>query len=972
MKKILMKRLESAILCIMMVFSTISPNVVMAADMPKTETTTKTAKEGKKVSVHGRKTTFPVHAIHKTGSDKENFVIVIMGDGYTKDQQDDFLETAKSRAKNMLRWSPYKEYSDRINIYAVQVVSNQDGMSEYGGNSKDTYFHVKGTGKAAIFSGDGADKARALRTELEMKYLDEGATVGTIHILSNSTSDCAASMNSLFSFSTKGSNIDATTHEIAHSIGRLGDEYERYTDYPNTSATADSNTIKWRKLLGFRGVGVTQAGTDTAFAPSRKCMMRWLGQDFCEVCKIELATKLSDAEQVSNPEPLYVANPEITIPHSSTGTLDTDSENYRITEKNIIKANGKDLEFRTVVQNMINKEQSLEISLCIKDKDGKEKYGKTQKYSIPALSNSYAPDEARESLSVVITDVKNLEKGDKLEGKVIDTSTNEVLATDKTASQEWSTVNLQYQLKDENGKEVPGTTTSIVHVPKGSTYTLRKPDLTGYSYVESDVNGNKVEVTKDSFDITYYYTKNSSPVDNENLKPVECKSSPVHVTYDGQSHSFDIQAGEGVHFLYSDTKEGPYIKKELSNYKNAGNYTVYFEAFSDSARTVYGEAYLEIEKVVTGLKLISETSKLNGGGTITLKLEKENISEKDSVRVSCDDSEISLVQGENDTWTATLPDKTKTYTFTAHHIRYDETNYTQSEDSSCQVSVTGTSKPNGNAGSSGGSSGGGAAGGGSGGGVAGETPEKPPAEKPETKPEETPGSKPETPKPEIPDVKPSQKPSNSKENGEVVVSVKPTTTKNNTKIENIYNVVKDALEKVQQEDKKAKNIIVTIKSDGKTSKKVNLRLDQLTLNLLVNKEVKGLQLDSGNVKLILNQESLKEVKRQIPTDAYLKADRIGKNILSSKAKKIVGNRPIYDLAIIGANKKQLTNLKKGKITVEIPYTPSKKEKKKKLFVYSVKKKGNVTELSKATYNAKTKTIKVTTNKLAKIAVGYKR
>lgn len=65
------------------------------------------------------KTIFPVHVIHKTGDDKENFVIVIMGDGYTADEQDKFLQDAKQKAQGMLRWSPYKEYSDHINIYAV-------------------------------------------------------------------------------------------------------------------------------------------------------------------------------------------------------------------------------------------------------------------------------------------------------------------------------------------------------------------------------------------------------------------------------------------------------------------------------------------------------------------------------------------------------------------------------------------------------------------------------------------------------------------------------------------------------------------------------------------------------------------------------------------------------------------------------------------------------------------------------------
>ena len=206
----------------------------------------------------------------KTGDDKENFVIVIMGDGYTAGQQDQFLEDATQKARGMLTWSPYREYSDRINIYAVQAVSNEPGIGVYGGKSPDTYFHVKVYGKAAGFTNGGDERAKALRTELEENYLDEGANVGTIHILCNDTGSYGASVNPLFSFSTNSEdNSDGTAmaHEIAHSIGRLGDEYERYTNKPNTSDTANPDTIKWSKMLGFRGIGITTAGTDTAFAP---------------------------------------------------------------------------------------------------------------------------------------------------------------------------------------------------------------------------------------------------------------------------------------------------------------------------------------------------------------------------------------------------------------------------------------------------------------------------------------------------------------------------------------------------------------------------------------------------------------------------------------------------------------------------------------------------------------------------------
>ena len=432
----------------------------------------------------------------------------------------------------MLRWSPYKEYSDHINIYAVQAVSNESGISVYGGKNADTYFHVKVYGKAAGFSNGGDEKAKELRQDLEQNYLDRGANVATIHVLCNSEGSYGASVNSLFSFSTNSEDNEdgmVMAHETAHSIGGLGDEYERYTNKPNTSDTSNPDTIKWSKMLGFRGIGVIMAGTETAFAPSRECMMRWLGQPFCEVCKMELARKLNNTDYVSKPAEIYVSNPEISIPHSKTGTLDRDSEKYRISEKNITKTNNTDLEFRTVVQNLVNREQHLKMSFQIIGVDGKTvKYQEEKTYTIPALSSSYNPDEARESLSIVFSDVYGLSNGDRLDGKVINVDTGEVFATDKTAEQEWSRVNIHYQVKNADGTStlLPCVDTATVYVPKNSTYILRNPELSGYILAGNSLNQDELKVTEADTDITYYYqVKSDQPEETPTMTPTVTPSA---------------------------------------------------------------------------------------------------------------------------------------------------------------------------------------------------------------------------------------------------------------------------------------------------------------------------------------------------------------------------------------------------------------------------------------------------------------
>lgn len=858
------------------------------------------------------KTTFPVQVIHKTGDDKENFVIVIMGDGYTAGQQDQFLEDATQKARGMLTWSPYREYSDRINIYAVQAVSNEPGIGVYGGKSPDTYFHVKVYGKAAGFTNGGDERAKALRTELEENYLDEGANVGTIHILCNDTGSYGASVNPLFSFSTNSEdNSDGTAmaHEIAHSIGRLGDEYERYTNKPNTSDTANPDTIKWSKMLGFRGIGITTAGTDTAFAPSRECMMRRLGQPFCEVCKMELARKLNNTDYVSRPAALYISDPEVSIAHSKTATLDRDSEKYRITESNITKANDDDLEFRTVVQNMVNKEQHLKMSFRIIGADGiTVKYSEEQEFTIPALTNSYNPDAARESLSIVLHDVYGLTKGDRLDGKIVDMDTQEVLATDKTANQAWSTVNIHYQLKMEDGTEtdLPATKTSIVHAPRNSTYTLRNPELSGYACVGNSVDQDKITITEDSMDIVYYYQENNDSSGDEDQEIAECTTRTVTVPYDSNRHTFDIRPGEGVNLRYSMKEDGPYTIEELPAYTDAGKYTIYFEASSDSAKSCYGQASLEITKAVTELNLLATPAGSEGAGSVTLKVLKQGISADEPVDITCNDSSITLVKKENDQWTVSLPNKTKTYSFTAKYN--GNKNYAGSE-AACQVIVKEKKTQTG-----------------SGALEAPEGPEEPTTEKP-------------TP----------QKPTPQKPAPEEPATEKPTPEK--------------------KPDKKIKNKTIRIKCKSRKGKKQVLKVSKSTLNRLIDNEAKALQLEYGNVIITMDRNALKEIKKQMNSDVYFHVKKLDKRILSSKAGKIVKKRPMYEISVTGAKKKTLGKLKKGKVTVKIHYKISKKEKKKDLFAYTINKKGNVKKISKSYYDSKKQTVNFTTKSFSKFAVG---
>ena len=881
-------------------------------------------------------TTFPVHVIHKTGDDRENFVIVIMGEGYTKEQQEKFLQDATEKVQGMLTWSPYKEYSDRINIYAIQTVSNEAGVGVMNSNTNpDTCFHVQTYGKSCYLPNDGEEKARALRAELENQYLDTGATVGTIHIICNTTANIGSSSNSLFSFSANSEENeggDVMTHEMAHSIGRLGDEYDKNIMGENISDTSDPDKIKWKKLLGFRGVGITAAGTESVFAPGRVCMMRDLGNPFCEVCKMELARRLNNRDYVSRPQSVYVCDPEITIPHSRTGTLDRDSANFRINEKNISNANGQDLEFRTVVQNMVDAPQHLKMTFRIIGADDTVKYKAEKQYTVQAHSNWYDPDAARESLSVILPNVTGLSSGDRLEGQVIDEATGEILATDKTAEQKWSSVTLRYMLKNEDGTKsvVPNVAPATVYVPKNSAYTLRSPDLYGYTCVGNSENQGQINITEDQREITYYYQKNAGRL--------EIQTTPVAVTYDGKPHTFDVQQEAGVQIHYSLTENGPYTLTELPSYTQAGTYQIYFKAEKPSFNPSYGTAVLEIAKAATNMQLTAKTDHIKGAGEVELELSRQGLPADASVQMTCDVSGITLQEKEKDHWTASLPNETKAYTFTVSYSGNE--NYAESK-AACTVRVTAEHSQTG---------------GGAGGVSAGDDGTSPAPDHSKEEPDRV------TP--------PADRPASV---SPIRVTAKPVVKNETVKVKNVAATLEKAIIKAEKKsDSSIKDLPVEITYDtGKTKsdKKLLFELDQQAVDLLVEKNVKELKLNSGDVNLTLDTKSLKEIDKKMNSVVTFSIQKVDNKKLSAKAKKIIGERPVYDLSVTGGKKKQSFKLKHGQVHVAISYQASKKENKEKIFAYKIDENGAAVKIPGSYYDPATKTVHFVCSDVSTVAVG---
>ena len=374
--------------------------------------------------------TIPVYTIQKTRSDTENMVILICGEGYTKSQQQKFINDVKKVWEGAMQHEPYRSYADRFNVYALCTASESSFNS---GDS--TFFDVvidkssgpmiglsKSISKNHIFERcigpafleEIHDAHIPKKTDPNSSYwvgnnspLSEYEPFYYVHkyinqfaVLVNTTQDFGGShrnyergIHYLVTPADSARAQKTFTHELGHGLLELGDEYmsstTQQTDLTslNVAHTHDPNNVKWKQLLGFRKTYTCNAlGYGNAYNSSYECLMRDTTYQFCEVCKLQGYKRMS---QLVGGKSLYVAAPEV---KKYTGKYSASSDftdatyngyvnfaNYRNgvllsgAEKNKFGTHmvGEKIELRTIIQNLSDTaERYVTMKLWIKRADG--------------------------------------------------------------------------------------------------------------------------------------------------------------------------------------------------------------------------------------------------------------------------------------------------------------------------------------------------------------------------------------------------------------------------------------------------------------------------------------------------------------------------------------------------------------------------------------------------------------------------
>jgi len=227
------------------------------------------------------------------GKDNESVVIGILGDGYTSSEQGEFNSQAKEVADYIISSDPFDQMKGKMNIYSVNVNSQESGAGDSPSDRHNNYF-------GSCYNNGGIERLLVANDTAKVKGVAKKAIgkCDAIIVIVNDTR-YGGSGGEIITTSIDSTIDETVLHEMGHTIGGLSDEYwagQQYAkDSPNMSSS--KSNPPWKDLIGKNGIGVYPHQENPSwYKPSNNCKMQYLGQDhpFCEVCRRQLLKRMKE------------------------------------------------------------------------------------------------------------------------------------------------------------------------------------------------------------------------------------------------------------------------------------------------------------------------------------------------------------------------------------------------------------------------------------------------------------------------------------------------------------------------------------------------------------------------------------------------------------------------------------------------------------------------------------------------------
>ncbi|WP_336205133.1 M64 family metallopeptidase [Nonomuraea sp. LPB2021202275-12-8] len=267
----------------------------------------------------GTATVVPVQV---TGAVAKRFNLIIMGDGYTEAEQGRFREDVDRHLNVMWSIEPFKSYRNYLNVYRVDIVSGDSGIS----CDPDLTSPRKTTPLSMGFWGQcnpgSVQRLITMDNAAANRYanLVTGTTSGNRQILALGNSGTYGGAGGSYATASGSNAMSAliSPHELGHSLGGLQDEYDYYQRgvpggaYTGPEPSSAHHTLlseqemrdqrrKWWRWLGDPSesggpIGRYEGGlytTTGVWRPSAHSIMKSLGYYFDQVGREVMAQRIT-------------------------------------------------------------------------------------------------------------------------------------------------------------------------------------------------------------------------------------------------------------------------------------------------------------------------------------------------------------------------------------------------------------------------------------------------------------------------------------------------------------------------------------------------------------------------------------------------------------------------------------------------------------------------------------------------------
>ena len=250
---------------------------------------------------------FETVPIIENGPRDKRINMVVLGDGFTAAQQGNFIADATTLVNYIFNKSPFNQYKNYFNVYAVKVISAESGV-KHPGTATDVTEPVFPVSNPNNFLGTTFDVGvhrcvYSNNTNLVTNVLASNVPDFDVAFVLGNSPQYGGCGGTYAFLSNHPNATEIVVHELGHSFGKLADEYwfSGSGESPNKTQNSNPATIKWKNWVGSENVGIfPYSESPTWFRPHEDCEMRFLNREFCAVCRQQLIERVHTLQNPIN------------------------------------------------------------------------------------------------------------------------------------------------------------------------------------------------------------------------------------------------------------------------------------------------------------------------------------------------------------------------------------------------------------------------------------------------------------------------------------------------------------------------------------------------------------------------------------------------------------------------------------------------------------------------------------------------